>query len=224
MLSFSEAGGHPANEDAFVVERHPADPDCWLCFLADGQGGRAGGARAAQLACRSAADGARQEPRWKLAAPSAWPALLRCADAAVSADPSAGFTTLIGFCIAADRLAGASCGDSAVLVTAAGEQPHEVTAGQPKNPPVGSGEARFAPFGATLTPPWAVLALSDGVWKYAGWKRLKESVLVERGQRLVERIQGYARLRGGGSFADDFTVVLFEEVAEQVAAPGRPRD
>jgi serine/threonine protein phosphatase PrpC len=45
VITFSEAGGHPVNEDAFAVERHPADSECWLCFVADGQGGRAGGAR-----------------------------------------------------------------------------------------------------------------------------------------------------------------------------------
>ncbi len=37
VLSFSEVGGHAVNEDAFAVERHPADDTCWLCCLADGQ-------------------------------------------------------------------------------------------------------------------------------------------------------------------------------------------
>ncbi len=46
VSSFSEIGGDDAvNEDVFDVSRHPADPDCWLCFLADGQGGRAGAQR-----------------------------------------------------------------------------------------------------------------------------------------------------------------------------------
>ena len=222
VLSFSEPGGHPANEDAFVVERHPADPECWLCFLADGQGGRAGGARAAQLACRSAAEAALAEPCWKLAAPSAWAALLRGADTVVSADHDAGLTTLLGFCIAYGRLAGGSCGDSAVLVSSSGERPREITAGQPKNPPVGSGEARFAPFAALLTAPWAVLAMSDGVWKYAGWERLAAGVLTERGERLIARIEESARLRGSGRFVDDFTVVLFEETAGPAPPANRP--
>src|SRR5262249_3287725 len=99
-----------------------------------------------------------------------------------------------------------------------------VTAGQPKNPFVGSGEARFAPFGATLITPWSVLACSDGVWKFAGWERLLEAVRGEGGQHLVERLQSYARVSGGGAFPDDFTVVLFEEATEPSAGPDRPRD
>ncbi len=35
VLSFSEAGGHAVNEDAFLVEPHPADGACWLGCLAD---------------------------------------------------------------------------------------------------------------------------------------------------------------------------------------------
>jgi hypothetical protein len=35
VVTFSEVGGHAVNEDAYAVERHPGDPDCWLCCLAD---------------------------------------------------------------------------------------------------------------------------------------------------------------------------------------------
>src|SRR5947207_4476642 len=100
IVSLSGAGGHPVKENAFAVDRHPADPDCWLCFLADGQGGRSGGARAAQLACRTAAAVLHREPRGSLIAPLHWALLLRQADEAVCADPEAGFTTLVGFCLA----------------------------------------------------------------------------------------------------------------------------
>src|SRR5436190_13407342 len=95
VLSFSEAGGHPANEDAFVVERHPADQECWVCFLADGQGGRAGGARAAQVACRAGVAAALRQPRGRLTDPAARVELLRRADGAVAADVEAGLTTLV---------------------------------------------------------------------------------------------------------------------------------
>jgi hypothetical protein len=159
----------------------------------------------------------------QLTAPSSWARILGSADEAVCSDPWAGFTTLLGFCIAGGHLLGASCGDSAVLVVTAGDQPREVTASQPKYPAVGSGEARFAPFGATLVAPWAVLACSDGVWKYAGWERLVEALRVERGQQLAGRIQGYARVSGGGEFADDFTIVLFEEAAETGVPAADPR-
>jgi serine/threonine protein phosphatase PrpC len=44
VLSYSEAGDHLANEDAFEVLRHPEGHSCWIGALADGQGGRSGGA------------------------------------------------------------------------------------------------------------------------------------------------------------------------------------
>ena len=213
VLTFSDAGGHAINEDAFLVESHPADAACLLCFLADGQGGRAGGGQAAQVACSSAVQTARLLPPWKLAAPSTWGTILSHADAAVCADAGAGFTTLIGFCIAKSHVAGAACGDSALMAKTARRRPMELTAGQFKNPPVGSGAARFAPFGAALEEQWSVLAMSDGVWKYVGWDRLADEMLAVQGQQLLERLQGHARSRGTGRFADDFTVVLFEDMA-----------
>jgi PPM family protein phosphatase len=212
VVSFSEAGGHLVNEDAFAVERHPADPEYWLCCLADGQGGRAGGARAAQLSCQTALAATLREPPRRLAIPSAWYELLRIADEAVRDDSEAGYATLMGFCISEGHLAGASCGDSAVLVATAGQLLCEVTADQAKNPPVGSGGAPFHPFAAALVVPWKVLAMTDGVWKYAGWEYVKEAVTETHGQQLVERLQQGARLRGSGQFPDDFTVVLFEKV------------
>ncbi len=118
--SYSEAGGHPINEDAFLVAPHPADPDCWLCCLADGQGGHAGGQRAAQLACRVVLDAAlRLAPR-RLTEPFAWMSSLKEADAKVAADPEAGFTTLIGLGIVGGALWGASSGDSKALATGSG--------------------------------------------------------------------------------------------------------
>ncbi len=216
VVTFSEAGGHAVNEDAFVVERHPGDPECWVCCLGDGQGGRAGGSQASQVACRTAIDAALRESPGRLASPLVWAELLHGADKAVCEAPEAGFTTLVGFCITKGYLAGASCGDSAVLVATNGQRPRVVTAGQSKNPPVGSGEAPFWPFGLALVVPWAVVAMSDGVWKYAGWDRVEEAVAAGHGQQIVERLQEAARLRGGGQFSDDFTVVVFDETGSQI--------
>jgi PPM family protein phosphatase len=211
FLSFTEAGGHPKNEDAFEVQCHPSDPACWLCFLADGQGGQAGGAPAARLACRTGMEAACLQRPDRLRDVAAWPALLRRADNAVRADSAAGYCTLLGFCIWAGALAGASAGDSAVLAVTGDGAPRELTAGQAKNPPVGSGAAQFLPFAAKLSSPWAVLAMSDGVWKYIGWERLVEAVSTLRGEALLAALQDAARLRASGRFPDDFTVVLFEE-------------
>jgi hypothetical protein len=46
----SEAGYNHLNEDTIVVQAHPENPKILLCALADGQGGRSGGAEASRIA------------------------------------------------------------------------------------------------------------------------------------------------------------------------------
>jgi serine/threonine protein phosphatase PrpC len=211
VTSFSEAGGHADNEDACVVLPHPSGPDRWLCFLADGQGGRTGGADAARLACRAAAQAAVRQRVHALMVPDTWESILGAADRAVAADREAGYTTLIGFLVTGEFVAGASCGDSAVLMLSRSDPGRELTRGQRKNSPVGSGGADIAPFLAAMPRPWSVLAMSDGVWKYVGWDRLVQAARGSRGQPLVEALQALARLPRSGQFPDDFTVVVFED-------------
>jgi hypothetical protein len=208
--SFSSVGGHPINEDAFVVQRVPGGTDEWFVVLADGQGGRAGGAPAAQLACRTTADYVLAHPGTVFGDPSSWVGMLGRADEVVAAEPEAGFTTLVVLCAGADRVAGASCGDSAAVAVYPGHAPRVLTAHQFKNPPVGSGEATFVSFELELTAPWRVLVMSDGVWKYAGWERVWDCAARLSGDELIAELQTAARLRTTGEFPDDFTVVLLE--------------
>jgi serine/threonine protein phosphatase PrpC len=215
VITFSEAGiGHKGNEDAADGRCHPTDEACYLCTLADGQGGQAGGAAAAKVACQTAMAAAIRFPPKKLAGPATWLTALRSADEAVNAAPDAGYTTLVGFCLAGEHLCGASNGDSAVLVVAAGGRVEELTRHQAKNPPVGSGFATFVAFAARLVKPWVVLAMSDGVWKYVGWDRITEMVTRLRGQALVDSLQAAARLPRNGRFQDDFTLVLVQSADE----------
>jgi len=200
--SFSEAGGHPANEDAFVVQVIPNTPDGWLVCIADGQGGRAGGAKAAQVACETAVCNAGRE--------GYHPDILSRADQAVAAQHEAGFTTLIAFSVEGNCVKGASCGDSAVLALCGSGSITELTAHQFKNPPGGSGEAIFVPFEMKLTRPWKILAMTDGVWKYVGWQRVRELARELGGKELLAALQSAARLPRSGEFQDDFTVVLLE--------------
>ncbi|QJW96407.1 protein phosphatase 2C domain-containing protein [Frigoriglobus tundricola] len=197
--SFTEAGGHAFNEDAFVLRPLADDANGWLVVLADGQGGRAGGARAAQLACQIAAAHA-----------GSWAERLGAADAAVAADAGAGFTTLVGLHVSADRVVGASCGDSAALAAWGRGLQRMLTANQFKNPPVGSGAAAVVPFELALVPPWRVLVMSDGVWKYAGWEHVCDLAARRSGVELLADLRAAARLRTSGTFPDDFTVVLLE--------------
>jgi serine/threonine protein phosphatase PrpC len=216
--SYSEPGGdHGANEDAFCVQSHPHDAECWLCFVADGQGGRAGGAQAARLACETAlAYAVRYRPR-ELIDPAAWEGIVRQADATVAGDPVAGFTTLVGLCVYRDRLIGASSGDSAALLFSGGKT-NELTARQRKNPPVGSGAAVGVLFAAALQEPWRALVISDGVWKYVGWDRVNEIASRARAVDVIAELQNSARLAGSGQFQDDFTVVMLEATAKTDAA------
>jgi serine/threonine protein phosphatase PrpC len=209
VLTYSEVGGHRVNEDAFVARPHPVDPDSWLICLADGQGGRAGGERAAKLACETAADLATKAPAGDLVNSSAWQSILAHADATVAADRAAGFTTLIGLGILTNQIGGASSGDSAAVLFSGGKA-LELSARQFKNPPVGSGEATFIPFEARAARPWRLLAMSDGVWKYAGWEMVRKLATTMTGPELLAQLQDAARLRGTGAFPDDFTVILVE--------------
>lgn len=194
--SFTCAGGHPVNEDAFVLWPHAGG---WGVALADGQGGRAGGLRAAQVACDAVATST-----------GSWAERLTAADAAVAADREAGFTTLVALHLTGNHLFGASCGDSAAVAVCAGAAPKVLTSRQFKNPPVGSGEAEFIPFELELAPPWRVLVMSDGVWKYASWDRVWDFAARLAGEELVGALKDAARLRASGEYPDDFTVVLLE--------------
>jgi hypothetical protein len=211
VFSFTEAGGHPANEDAFRIEPHPENPKLYLVALADGQGGQSGGARAAKIAVDAAIDAARNTSTDRLLNRSAvWREILHRADDAVLADPDSGFTTLVSF-IAGEGVApiGASCGDSAALMIHDGATAL-LTDHQFKNPPVGSGEANFVPFHGSVGLPWSLLAMTDGVWKYAGWDAVTESASELHGQQLIDTLAARARLSGSGQFQDDFTLLVLE--------------
>ena len=208
--SFTAAGGHPVNEDAFVLRPLPGSTDDWFVVLADGQGGRAGGARAAQLACQTVSECVRTSPGTLFGDSYSWFEMLTRTDTAVAADREAGFTTLVALSVEGDYLSGASCGDSAAVAVSGGSAPRVVTSRQFKNPPVGCGDATFVPFELELVRPWRVLVMSDGVWKYASWDRVWDCAVRLSGEELIAELQTAARLKTTGEFQDDFTVVLLE--------------
>ena len=85
----------------------------------------------------------------------------------------------------------------------------ESTAQQRKNPPVGSGDAIFTPFAADLSPPWSILAMTDGVWKYAGWGQgFRQSSASQDGQEICDKLRDAAKLLRTGSLQDDFTLAV----------------
>jgi hypothetical protein len=212
VFSHSEAGGHAENEDAFEVRRHPIGNGDYLCVVADGQGGRAGGGPAAQLACMQTIQLAQSYPPEKLQKPSVWSDLLRAVDDTVARDPAAGFTTLAALYVTSNSVCGASSGDSAVVLTALGTCRQILTERQHKNPPVGSGEAVFIPFSASLVAPWTLLAMSDGVWKYATWESVFEAAALEDGRGIISFVRKRAALAKTGQLQDDFTLVVLRSM------------
>jgi hypothetical protein len=201
------------NEDAFDIRRHPLEPECFLGAVADGQGGRAGGAAAAQEACRVFIELAGRAPWKNLAFPTVLTEILRAVDRAVCEHPQAGFTTLVAFIITDTYLWGASSGDSAALVANANQPANIVTARQVKNLPVGSGAAVFVNFDSPLQVPWTVLAMTDGVWKYAGWENILKRVAERSGEEIINSLCERARLPRTGQFQDDFTLLVFQQGA-----------
>jgi hypothetical protein len=205
IVTHSERGWHARNEDAFAITYHPACPDCLLCAIADGQGGWPGGAEAARLACQAFVDLAGRLPVERLFHQGACASLGRAVDEAVEREAGAGYTTLVMLAVYDGELVGTSSGDSAAVLFNAGECT-VLTAEQFKNPPVGSGTAVFREFGARLLAPWALLAVTDGVWKYTGW----EAVLAAASgpsETAVAGLRERAVLQGG-ELQDDFTLVL----------------
>jgi hypothetical protein len=143
--------------------------------------------------------------------PSCWETILQRADAAVTATAGAGFTTLVAFCLTEKHLCGASCGDSAVVLLNAGDPAQVLTSRQCKNPPVGSGGAVGVSFGANLSSPWTVLAMSDGVWKYAGWENVFRIGAEEKGETVGRGLLDCARLKRTGELQDDFTLIVLQD-------------
>ena len=212
VQTFSEVGGHAVNEDAFAVRVHPRDPSVTICFVADGQGGQPGGGPASELACSTGIELAVGIAPERLTDERAWAGIMRAIDEVVRADAVAGLTTLVGLCVTADRVVGASCGDSAAVLVS-GEQSTTLTEGQRKNPPIGFGSALPTMFTARLVAPWRLILVTDGVWKYVGWLRMDEIVRRDHGAGLIDNLQRAARLPATGRFQDDFTVVLVEPAA-----------
>lgn len=209
LLSFihSEAGEGHANEDVVLVRPHPGDAGVLLCSLADGQGGQAGGARAARVAVEESLRAAASFPVRELFGAAPWYAAVGAADEAVCGDDAAGYCTLVSLCVSAREVWGASCGDSGALLIQGGRN-FLLTENQRKNPPVGSSAARPVAFSARLQPGWTLLVVSDGVWKYVGWEHIARLARGHQGRELVAALRHAAWDANGGRLPDDFSAAL----------------
>ncbi|MEM9454142.1 MAG: SpoIIE family protein phosphatase [Myxococcota bacterium] len=185
-----------AGQDRAVVVPVPRG---LLLVVADGAGGIAGGAEAAQMVVESIRAA---KPRTSAACVD----VLKTMDHRVAAHTTAGETTAVVATIAGTTLAGASVGDSVAWVLLSDEIV-ELTAQQVRKPLIGSGRAEVVPFEATLESGTLLLA-TDGLHRYAqrdAIRRISRGSNVDSATRnLVELV----RLRSG-DLQDDIAVILF---------------
>lgn len=205
----SEPGGKPDNEDHVLVRRHPMAHDMLLCFLADGQGGRAHGAEAARKACEAAWQLARQCTPSDLLDASAWEELLDEVDITVS--ETGGYTTLVAAAFNPEVVTGGSCGDSKLYRHSHETQSiEEWTALQTRNPPVGSGECQFETFHHEVLDGDRFLILSDGVWKYCGYEALKSTFTLPDLAVAPPHLRTATLERVGRTLPDDFSLIALD--------------
>ena len=206
----SEPGHEHANQDVALVRPHPADASSLTCALADGQGGRSGGAEAAQIAAGECLRAASTFPVSSLLDEATWYPIVNASDEAVCEDDDAGYTTLVGLCVSAGTVCGASCGDSGALLLGGGRE-RLLTEHQHKDPPVGSSAARPVAFSARLGPGWQLLIVSDGVWKGIGWDGIARLARAYGGESLIAALRRAALEENGSTLGDDFSVILVQD-------------
>ncbi len=208
-MIFSEAGEGQENQDVAHAELHPDDGITLLCAIGDGQGGRSGGKVAAEIAVQEVMTEAKREHVAVLADCAFWNRTLRVADTAVLNTASAGYTTLVCLCVHDGVVLGASSGDSIALLISDGEC-FDLTEGQLKNPPVGSGGAAAMAFRQRLGKEWRLVLMSDGVWKYIGYNTVVAQVRTFAGEELINVLHQRARNIAGGNLLDDFTLIVVD--------------
>ncbi|MFW6189634.1 MAG: protein phosphatase 2C domain-containing protein [Planctomycetota bacterium] len=195
-------GAAGRNEDrAAVFDR----PEGRVLVVADGAGGIAGGAEAAEAVVagiRRAVESADD-----VLDADMWVGSLRQLDIELWEDPEAGETTAVVAAVGPGRIAGASAGDSGTLLVGP-EDVAELTRNQPRRPFLGAGAARAEPFSAAE---WRgrLLLATDGLLKYAGRASIAETARTGGLQAAAEALVDLVRL-GSGALQDDVAVVLCE--------------
>ncbi|MEM9480780.1 MAG: protein phosphatase 2C domain-containing protein [Verrucomicrobiota bacterium] len=198
---------HSKNEDYLVCQSHPGSNANYLCFIADGQGGRPNGALASKIACQAGLEAALSTPFEELQSESRWTEIICRSDMRVSSLAEGGLTTLIGLTVSEQGIFGASVGDSMALVFDSDGELFVATESQKKSPPIGSSEAVPVAFFKSFGPSSLLTLMTDGVWKYAGVSKITAILSGVISQQSIPMIRSSAALQTG-NLPDDFSIVL----------------
>lgn len=163
-----------------------------VCLVADGVGGRSGGAEAATAlleAVSGAADTLLPVP------------FLQDMDEALS---GVGESTAVLARVSADRISGGVVGDSAAWLVGNGK--HEVLSPVSK-PYLGSGAAYARPFRGSWQLPTLLMA-SDGLLRYTDPARIVKACSAADLEEACDALLGLVRLPLSGEYPDDVSMVL----------------
>ena len=189
-------GGHDR------VEVIAGDGGCVLA-IADGMGGRSGAALAAEGWIAAVRVAAEQRQRWT--DPDYWLDVMRRADRAIDAHPSAGETTAVVMAVTDAGLCGASVGDSGAWMI--GDDSFiDLTRGQVRKPGLGTGMAVVVPFRMKRLEGTLLLG-TDGLFKYASIERICQCVRAHEPESLPGELINLVRMPRGG-LQDDVAVAV----------------
>ena len=170
----------------------------YLLAVADGAGGTAGGAKAAEFALRSVHDVGDRT--------SDWAGELRRIDRELAARSGSGETTVVVAYLGAAGIDGASVGDSSAWLIHEDDACIDLTSAQVRKPLVGSGLAVPVSF-SSRQPYSRVLLGSDGLFKYLSPAKICELSRLSPLEEAADALVNAVRLPSGG-LQDDVAVIV----------------
>ena len=190
--------GNPENQDRGLIIHD--GPRFVLC-VADGAGGRSGGAAAASMAVELVRQNASLLSTVERSAE-----VLRKMDTAIAKDPIAGETTCVLAILTPEDIFGASVGDSGGWLIPESGAHVDLTQAQQRKPFIGSGSAWPAPFRRPREVGDLLLA-TDGLLKYTSAEHIipacRDHSADVAAQRLIELVR-----YPSGALPDDVTIIL----------------
>jgi len=190
-------------------------PGGWGLVVADGAGGVAGGATAAQSvvdAVRGALDGLRSSAEVA--------GLLQSIDHRLAGE-NTGETTAVVVLLSQGKIWGASVGDSRAIVVRS-DGCEELTFAQFRKPLLGSGGARPVAFDASAADGNVLVCGTDGLFNYAGLEPICARARAARILALPSALLDLVRLPSG-SYPDDVGVIVARISVPPPHGPGRQR-